>query len=162
VSFVKENTPDPDSTHAENARTSNSSVEVSIEALTLKRLRCLFQPLDPPTKLLRFPVVFERLCAVLCLKKREAWAVLRSLESQGLIEIVPFQGIRVAPAVERGRGVPAGGVWRPTSAVQRRILKHLRSRKRAFPSDIARALNVDIDIVIKAARRLQREGLIEA
>ncbi len=44
----------------------------------------------PPHRLIRFPDVFSRICPLLSIEKPEAWTVLRALENQGRIEIVPF------------------------------------------------------------------------
>lgn len=135
--------------------------DLTIEDIALDRLRQLVGPLDGHGKVIRFPLVFGRICSILCINKRQAWKVLRRLETQGSIEIVPYQGIRIPPAAPSG-ATAAPSDWYPTSASQRRILKHLRAHRRAYPSDIARALHLDIDTVISAARRLQREGLIDA
>jgi len=140
---------------------SRDSSDITIEDIALGRLRQLVRPLDRPGSLIRFPLAFGRMCSVLCINKGQAWKVLRRLETQGSIEIVPYQGIRLAPSTAEGcKNVgPANG--RPRTVAQRRILGHLKNHGRAYPSEIARALNMDIDTVLGAARRLLREGLID-
>ena len=68
--------------------------ELFIEVLVLKRLRdsCLRRGEE---QIILFPEVFARICPIFCITKEEAWAVLRSMEEKGLIEIVPFHGIKI-------------------------------------------------------------------
>jgi len=68
--------------------------ELSIEHLVLNRLKKLYQPLLPD-QIIRFPLVFSKICAILCLTKGQAWSILKRLEKAGCIEIVPYQGIRI-------------------------------------------------------------------
>jgi len=68
--------------------------ELSIENLVLNRLKKLHQPLLPD-QIIRFPLVFSKICAILCLTKGQAWSILKRLEKAGCIEIVPYQGIRI-------------------------------------------------------------------
>ena len=42
-----------------------------------------------------FPEVFARACPTLCMKKQEVWALLRRLQREGRITIVPFHGVRI-------------------------------------------------------------------
>ena len=68
--------------------------ELFIEVLVLKRLRDLrFRRAEE--QIIRFPELFSRICTIFCITKEEAWAVLRSTEEKGLIEIVPFHGIKI-------------------------------------------------------------------
>ena len=67
---------------------------ISIEVLVQKRLReIIFK--RPKGGIIPFPDVFARICPIFCFTKEEAWAVLRSMDKKGLIEIVPFHGIRI-------------------------------------------------------------------
>lgn len=66
--------------------------EISIEVLVLKRLRELY---FKKGRVIPFPDVFARICPIFCIPKEEAWAVLRSMEDKGLIEIVPYHGVRI-------------------------------------------------------------------
>jgi len=50
------------------------------------------------SKTIRFPDVFSRICPLLCVKKAEAWGVLRTLGKRGDIEIVPYHGVRIKSA----------------------------------------------------------------
>jgi hypothetical protein len=68
--------------------------ELSIENLVLKRIRDLGQPIFP-NKIIRFPLVFSKICPIYCLTKGQAWTILKRLEQHGLLEIVPYQGIRI-------------------------------------------------------------------
>ena len=68
--------------------------ELSIENLVLNRLKKLHHPLLPD-QIIRFPLVFSKICAILCLTKGQAWSILKRLEKAGCIEIVPYQGIRI-------------------------------------------------------------------
>lgn len=67
---------------------------ISIEVLVLKRLRDLAL-MRGRGRIIPFPEVFARICPVFCIHKEEAWAVLRAMADKGLIEIVPFHGIRI-------------------------------------------------------------------
>jgi len=68
--------------------------ELSIENLVLNRLKKLHQPLLPD-QIIRFPLVFSKICAIFCLTKGQAWTILKRLEGADCIEIVPYQGIRI-------------------------------------------------------------------
>jgi Mn-dependent DtxR family transcriptional regulator len=70
--------------------------ELTLEKLVFKRLLELNS-----SSIIRFPIIFERICPILCLKKREAWQVLKSLESLGLIKIFPYHGIKI---IKQGHG----------------------------------------------------------
>jgi hypothetical protein len=48
-----------------------------------------------PSGIIRFPEVYHTLSWMLHLNKREAKKFLKELENCGLIEIVPFNGIRI-------------------------------------------------------------------
>ena len=143
--------------------TASGNMTISLEAIVIQRLRDLVGPLDPSNKLLRFPMVFGRICPVLCLKKPEAWAVLQRLQSQRRIEIVPYQGIRLLrQSSGRPPSVPNSKATRPEEQqVADKILTYLQRQKEAYPSDIAEALSLDIDTVLSAAKKLLSEGRIE-
>jgi hypothetical protein len=68
--------------------------ELSIENLVLKRIRDLGQPIFP-NQIIRFPMVFSKICPIYCLTKGQAWTILKRLEQHGLIEVVPYQGIKI-------------------------------------------------------------------
>jgi Mn-dependent DtxR family transcriptional regulator len=57
----------------------------------------------PRTKggIIRFPDVFLAFSWQLRLKKRESKALLRELEDLGLIEVIPFHGIRLREREEK-------------------------------------------------------------
>ena len=67
--------------------------KLSIESLVFKRLYDLYQPVLPE-RIIRFPLVFSKICPIYCLTKGQAWSILKRLEQHGLIEIVSYQGIR--------------------------------------------------------------------
>lgn len=72
----------------------NHNDELSIENLVLNRLKKLYQPLLPD-QIIRFPSVFSTICPIFCLTKGQAWTILKRIEGAGLIEIIPYQGIRI-------------------------------------------------------------------
>jgi hypothetical protein len=72
--------------------------ELSIESLAFKRLCDLYQPILPD-RIIRFPIVFSKICPIYCLTKGQAWSILKRLEEFGLIEVVPYQGIRIRKAI---------------------------------------------------------------
>lgn len=75
--------------------------EISIEVLVLKRIKDLcFRRREK--HIIKFPEVFARICPIFYITKEEAWAVLRSMEEKGLIEIVPFHGIKIKGRKYRG------------------------------------------------------------
>ena len=43
-----------------------------------------------------FPVVFEKLCLVFSINKKECWDALFTIRDAGYITIVPFHGIRLS------------------------------------------------------------------
>ena len=68
--------------------------EISIENLVLKRLNEM-DSRGRKEKIIRFPEVFARMCPIFCIPKQEAWEVLRSMKKMGLIEVVPYHGVRI-------------------------------------------------------------------
>ena len=46
--------------------------------------------------IIRFPIVFHKLCSSLQITKENAWYIIMELEKENRIEIVPNNGIRVA------------------------------------------------------------------
>lgn len=71
--------------------------EISIEVLVLKRLRELSFKRG---RVIPFPDVFARICPIFSIPKEEAWVVLRSMQENGLIEIVPYHGVRIKENIE--------------------------------------------------------------
>ena len=68
--------------------------KLSIEDLVFTRLKELEHPLHPG-QIMRFPIIFAKICPILCLTKDQAWLVLKELQKSGKIEIVPYQGVRI-------------------------------------------------------------------
>jgi len=66
----------------------------SIEDLVFTRLQELKHPLHTG-QIIRFPIVFAKICPILCLTKEQAWLVLKELKDSEKIEIVPYQGVRI-------------------------------------------------------------------
>ena len=61
-------------------------------SIFLKRLKKLEKH---PNKLIKFPVIFQTVCSNFKMTKDEAWDVLFMLNEFGLIELVPFNGVRL-------------------------------------------------------------------
>ena len=68
--------------------------KVTIESMAPQKLERLSEP-QMPEKIIRFPDVYKRICPVFCMDRRTAKLVLRSMESEGMIEIVRKHGIRL-------------------------------------------------------------------
>jgi hypothetical protein len=68
--------------------------KLSIEDLVFTRLQELKHPLHAG-QIIRFPIVFAKICPILCLTKDQAWLVLKELQASGRIKIVPYQGVRI-------------------------------------------------------------------
>jgi len=68
--------------------------KLSLEDLVFQRLQELKHPLHAG-QIIRFPIVFAKICSILCLTKDQAWLVLKELQASGRIEIVPYQGVRI-------------------------------------------------------------------
>ena len=45
--------------------------------------------------IIRFPLVFQKLCTSFQIPKDQAWRLLFSLRDKGYIDIVPYQGIKL-------------------------------------------------------------------
>ena len=67
---------------------------ITIEGLALEKLQKLWEP-HLPDRIIRFPDVYERICPVFCMPKETAKLVLKSMECEGMIQIVRKQGIRI-------------------------------------------------------------------
>jgi hypothetical protein len=64
---------------------------IGLYGLVLKRIIKL--EVDPKTKIVRFPDVFECLCKSMQISKNEAWEILFLLNDLGFLKIVPYQGV---------------------------------------------------------------------
>ncbi|MBS3071163.1 hypothetical protein J4407_02585 [Candidatus Pacearchaeota archaeon] len=51
-------------------------------------------------EIIRFPILFEKLCRSFSIKKKEAWELLFILSDFGFIEIVRFHGIKILRSKE--------------------------------------------------------------
>lgn len=67
---------------------------ITIEDMALQKLEKLAHP-QLPDKIIRFPDVYERICPIFSMNKETAKIILKSMESEGMIEIVRKQGIRL-------------------------------------------------------------------
>jgi len=76
---------------------SNDKIYLSLEDLVLWRLQEINRPV-PPNQIIRFPVVFSRICPIHCLTKKQAWHILKKLDKSGKIEIIPYQGVKIKSA----------------------------------------------------------------
>ncbi len=68
--------------------------ELSLENIAYRRLKEVHSPLTP-NAIVTFPIVYSRICSTMCLKKKDALSVLYRMQSKGMIEIIPFHGVRV-------------------------------------------------------------------
>jgi len=78
----------------EKQRRSRRKKKLTLEDLVFCRLQEL-QYIHFPSKIIRFPLVFSKICSIYCLTKDQVWQILRELEKSGHIKIVPYQGIRI-------------------------------------------------------------------
>jgi len=62
-------------------------------SLALNQLKELYK--NDKSSIIRFPKLFEKLCATFFITKEQAWELLFIFHEFGFIEIVPFQGIRI-------------------------------------------------------------------
>lgn len=87
------------STGSTMRRYENGGGPGTLEAALVARLRRL-----PKTRggIVKFPNVFRTVCLGVSVPKAEGWKVLRDLRGHGLIEMVPFKGIRITDNVRDG------------------------------------------------------------
>lgn len=52
--------------------------------------------------IIRFPSVFKKLCRSFSISKEDCWSVLFTLREFGLIEIVPYHGIKIKEQTNKG------------------------------------------------------------
>ncbi len=71
--------------------------ELTLEVLALRRLERIKTKTSfvRTNAVIRFPNCFHAICSTLCLNKQEAWGLLKAMEAEGMIEIVPYHGIRL-------------------------------------------------------------------
>jgi len=63
--------------------------------LALSRLMELERFADRKSGVIRFPVIFEKICKSFQMSKMQAWDLLFFLSDIGIVKIVPYQGIRI-------------------------------------------------------------------
>jgi len=64
--------------------------------LALSRLMELEKFADRKSGIIRFPVIFEKICKSFQMDKMRAWDLLFLLSDIGIVKIVPYQGIRIS------------------------------------------------------------------
>ena len=63
--------------------------------LALQRIKELGKFSNGKSKIIRFPLVFEKLCRNFSISKDQAWELLFLFHELGFIEIIPFQGVKI-------------------------------------------------------------------
>jgi len=63
--------------------------------LLFNRLKELETSNNRQGRIIRFPLVFLKLCRNFSMTKAQAWEIIFELRDLGIIEIVPFQGIKL-------------------------------------------------------------------
>jgi hypothetical protein len=64
-----------------------------LQSLLIRRLAELEKEANTRSGIIRFPVVFEKLCRNFSVNKKDAWGILFHLSELKVIKIVPYQGI---------------------------------------------------------------------
>lgn len=68
----------------------------SINSIFFGIIEKRFKELRPDFRgMVSFPRVFQKICGSFTITKKECWKLLFVLRDQGLIEIVPYHGIKV-------------------------------------------------------------------
>jgi hypothetical protein len=65
---------------------------MKLENLAIQRLSTLNKF---SSGIIRFPRVFSKLCSTFCINKKDCWELLFDMREEGMIDIVPFQGIKI-------------------------------------------------------------------
>ena len=69
-----------------------------LQKVLLQRLRELKE--SNHSEIVRFPMVFKKLCRCFSISKNECWEVLWTLRDVGLIEVIPCHGIKIGEVME--------------------------------------------------------------
>ena len=91
--------------------------------LLLRRLLELDKEANPRSGIIRFPVVFEKLCRNFSVNKKDAWEILFHLSELKVIRIVPYQGIVVN--AQKNLGLNLGGISNSDGVKKRRVYKDI-------------------------------------
>mgnify|MGYP001603807577 CR=1 FL=1 len=72
--------------------------ELTLKVLALRRLERIKTKTSfvRSDAVIRFPSCFHAICSTLCLNKQEAWGLLKTMQAEGMIEIVPYHGVRLS------------------------------------------------------------------
>lgn len=79
----------------ENNSHKHLAFTTGLYALVFRRIKELEKHSNFKSRIIRFPVVFKKLCASLQITKEQAWELLFLFKDLGFLEIVPYQGIRI-------------------------------------------------------------------
>jgi hypothetical protein len=85
----------------ENSANENNSIHPHLAissglyGLVIQRLKELEKYSDMKSNIIRFPIVFRKLCTSLQITKEQAWELLFLFNDLGFLEIIPYQGIRI-------------------------------------------------------------------
>jgi hypothetical protein len=71
--------------------------ERGIEVILYKKLEKI--KLESRKEIIPFSLVFHRMCSGFSITKKECWELLYHLKEHGIIEIVPFHGIKVSSKI---------------------------------------------------------------
>jgi predicted nuclease with TOPRIM domain len=80
---------------SEESNHNHLALTTGLYELVLNRIRELEDKSNLKSNIIRFPDVFRKLCASFQITKEQAWELLFLFGDLGLLEIVPYQGIRL-------------------------------------------------------------------
>lgn len=69
--------------------------DFAMETIAYQRLVKFREVSVEKNNLIKFPNYFSKVCSTFCLTKQQAWDLAKSMQEKGLIEIVPFHGVRL-------------------------------------------------------------------
>jgi len=77
----------------------NSHIHLAVSSglyrMVIQRIEKLEKFSDSKSKIIRFPVIFRKLCTSLQIRKETCWELLFLFSDLGIVEIIPYQGIRL-------------------------------------------------------------------
>jgi len=80
-------------------QTATPQVKPGLYGIFFRRLKEMKESSN--SEIIRFPSLFKKLCRNFSISKEECWSVLFTLREFGLIEIVPYHGIRIKEQREK-------------------------------------------------------------
>jgi hypothetical protein len=80
---------------AENSNNLTLNFRGGVYGIVFRRIVELEKNANLKSGIIRFPILFTKLCTSLQITKKEAWELIFLFSDLGVLEVIPYQGVRL-------------------------------------------------------------------